>query len=86
MSQYIPNSLETRLNVDSREQNSHVDSRGVMYYDGRDIVFFKDKIIKTMKNMIEVYPKNVCISEKEKLIRTVAIIKCIPKETSSVLN
>ena len=39
-----------------------------------------------MKNVIEVYPKNVCISEKEKLIRTVAIIKCIPKETSSKLK
>lgn len=48
--------------------------------------FLKIKIIKTMKNMIEVYPKNVCISEKEKLIRTVAIIKCIPKETSSKLK
>ena len=32
--------------------------------------FLKIKIIKTMKNVIEVYPKNVCISEKEKLIRT----------------
>ena len=26
--------------------------------------FYKIKIIKTIKNVIEVYPKNVCISEK----------------------
>ena len=36
--------------------------------------------------MWEVYPKNVCIYEKEKSIRTVAIIKCMPKETSTKLK
>lgn len=46
----------------------------------------KDENNKRPWKMWEVYPKNVCICEKKKSIRTVAIIKCLPKETSTKLK
>ena len=49
-------------------------------------MFLKDENNKRPWKMWEIYPKNVCISEKEKSIRTVAIIKCMPKETSTKLK